>query len=37
MPDTHISSCDDRPWEENFMKMESEIGVKQLQAQKEQR
>lgn len=37
MPDIPISSCDDRPWEENFMKIESKIGIKQLQAHKEQR
>lgn len=37
MPDTRINSCDDRPWEENVTKIESDTGVKQLQAQKEQR
>lgn len=37
MPDTPLSSRDDRPLEENFMKIESEIGIKQLQAHKEQR
>lgn len=37
MPDTPLSSCDDRPWEANFMKIESEIEIKQLQAHKEQR
>lgn len=37
MPDTLISFCDDRPWDEDFMKIELKIGVKQLQAHKEQR
>lgn len=30
MPETPLSFCVDRPWEENFMKIESEIGIKQL-------